>query len=251
MIRTLLIDDEAPARDELRYLLAVYPNIEIVGEADNATDAISLITKTLPDLVFLDIQMRGLSGLELAKVIRDISPQTRIIFATAYDDYALKAFELKASDYLVKPIEEDRLELAIQNATSSMPSSSVTHVETIAPSLQQKLGVEKDGHIVLIDVASIYYITGESGHLDVCTASGIYESHKTLTDLQKRLTNMGLYRIHRSYIVNLAMVKEIIPWFKGTYWLRLPSGKPGSNELVDIPVSKTQVKNIKKLLGLT
>lgn len=277
MIRTILIDDESPARDELRYLLKRYSSIKIVGEADNATEAIDLITKTLPDLAFLDIQMRGLSGLELAKIINNISPQTRIIFASAYDDYALKAFELNASDYIVKPIEEERLELAIQHATHdiesnaslntaqqspipidtkpSMPSlatSTATKAGSMIPSLQQKLGVSREGHIVLIDISSIFYITGESGRLDVYTASGTYESYKTLTDLQERLFSTGLYRVHRSYIVNLAMVKEVIPWFKGTYWLRLPAGKqPGSSELVDIPVSKSQIKRIKQLLGLT
>ena len=107
MIRTILIDDEAPARDELRYLLTTNHSdvIDIIGEADNATAAISLITREKPALIFLDIHMRGLSGLELAQVIHDISPDSKIIFATAYDEYALKAFELQALDYVVKPMK--------------------------------------------------------------------------------------------------------------------------------------------------
>ena len=117
MIRTILIDDEAPARDELRYLLTTNHSdvIDIIGEADNATAAISLITREKPALIFLDIHMRGLSGLELAQVIHDISPDSKIIFATAYDEYALKAFELQALDYVVKPIEDDRLAKAVQH----------------------------------------------------------------------------------------------------------------------------------------
>lgn len=122
MIRTILIDDEAPARDELRYLLTTNHSttIDIIGEADNATSAISLITREKPQLIFLDIHMRGLSGLELAEVIRDISPDSRIIFATAYDEYALKAFELQALDYVVKPIEEERLAKAIQHVLKAL-----------------------------------------------------------------------------------------------------------------------------------
>lgn len=294
MIRTILIDDEAPARDELRYLLTTNHSttIDIIGEADNATSAISLITHEKPQLIFLDIHMRGLSGLELAEVIHDISPDSRIIFATAYDEYALKAFELQALDYVVKPIEEDRLAKAIQHVvkalypqglpsndktttlanttteTSNISSSNTTNkisneINTIAsnsntssllattPAVRtNKLAVDDGAHILLIDLDSIAYITGESGRLEVHTDSGKYGSNKTLTELQERLRGTSLYRVHRSYIVNLNKVREVVPWFKGTYWLRLPKQTAKGQELVDIPVSKAQVKLIKELLGI-
>ncbi|MBS4914253.1 MAG: LytTR family transcriptional regulator DNA-binding domain-containing protein [Veillonella sp.] len=318
MIRTVLIDDEAPARDELRYLLTTNHSdvISIIGEADNATSSISLITKEKPDLIFLDIHMHGLSGLELGEVIRDISPKSKIIFATAYDEYALKAFELQALDYVVKPIEEERLSKAIQHAmkaiypnglpgngqsmggqtangsmagadgngavgasaaggsgTSAMngvtnqagfgangngasasgtigDGSAVTG--TIAPQvLTNKLAVDDGAHILLIDIDTISYITGESGRLEVHTTNGTYTSNKTLTELQERLKGTSLYRVHRSYIVNLNQVREVVPWFKGTYWLRLPSRAKKDTELIDIPVSKAQVKPIKELLGIS
>ena len=117
MIRTILVDDERPALDELNYLLTqnYKSDIEVIGMADTAQEALSRITKEQPDLVFLDIQMRGFTGLELADLIHNTSPKTQIIFATAYDEYALKAFELEATDYIVKPIEDDRLALAIKH----------------------------------------------------------------------------------------------------------------------------------------
>lgn len=222
MIRTLLIDAEAPARDELRYLLTTNHSdvIDIIGGADNATAAISLITREKPALIFLDIHMRGLSGLELAQVIHDISPDSKIIFATAYDEYALKAFELQALDYVVKPIEDDRLAKAVghvqellgnsiktapsnttfnttSNATSSTGTASGTgsgtataadspetislkgmnqaasNDQAIKPVIRtNKLAVDDGAHIMLIDIDSINYITGESGRLDVHTDAG-------------------------------------------------------------------------------
>lgn len=294
MIRTILIDDEAPARDELRYLLTTNHSttIDIIGEADNATSAISLITREKPQLIFLDIHMRGLSGLELAEVIHDISPDSRIIFATAYDEYALKAFELQALDYVVKPIEEERLAKAIQhvmkalypqglptaesaslhtNTTETNTAKTVSLQANTAESISHqtnttatasetsfsppavrtnKLAVDDGAHILLIDLDSIAYITGESGRLEVHTDSGKYGSNKTLTELQERLRGTSLYRVHRSYIVNLNKVREVVPWFKGTYWLRLPQQTAKGQELVDIPVSKAQVKLIKELLGI-
>lgn len=306
MIRTILIDDEAPARDELQYLLTTNHSdvIDIIGEADNATAAISLITREKPALIFLDIHMRGLSGLELAQVIHDISPDSKIIFATAYDEYALKAFELQALDYVVKPIEDDRLAKAVQhvqklvgatghtpsrgtgaagntatsNGTTANPASANNDASVVATGAKgapeaisitgtkpndasdqsikpvirtNKLAVDDGAHIMLIDIDSINYITGESGRLDVHTDTGKYGSNKTLTELQERLKGTSLFRVHRSYIVNLNKVQEVIPWFKGTYWLRLPQQTAKGQELVDIPVSKAQVKLIKELLGIS
>ncbi|MDY3973489.1 LytTR family DNA-binding domain-containing protein [uncultured Veillonella sp.] len=293
MIRTILIDDEAPARDELRYLLTTHhaDTIDIIGETDNATAAISLITREQPDLIFLDIHMHGLSGLELGQVVHDISPKSKIIFATAYDEYALKAFELQALDYVVKPIEEERLAKAVTHAkkalypngiptesseaateeglstastanTASTPTgtaeaiasdeSTASSTAPIAPSIRtNKIAVDDGAHILLIDLDTISYITGESGRLEVHTTKGSYKSNKTLTELQERLRGTSLYRVHRSYIVNLNMVSEVVPWFKGTYWLRLPQTTAKGTELIDIPVSKAQVKPIKELLGIS
>lgn len=292
MIQTVLIDDEAPARDELRYLLEKNhaDTINVVGEADTATSAISLITRVKPDLIFLDIHMHGLTGLELAQIIHDISPNSIIVFATAYDEYALKAFELHALDYIVKPIEEKRLadivaraaklhaaltgasHLATGTATSTthdMGSNMATVTESAAPKATadatahsdvdsstlsirtNKIAVDDGAHIILLDIDTIYYITGESGHLEVHTSEGIFHCNKTLTELQNRLQGTPIYRVHRSYIVNLNCVKEVVPWFKSTYWLRVPDKTAKGIATVDIPVSKTQVKTIKELLGIS
>lgn len=277
MLRTILVDDETPARDELRYMLETNhaDAVHIIGEADTATNAISLITKSQPDLIFLDIHMPGLSGLEIASVIHDISPNSIIIFATAYDEYALQAFELQALDYVVKPIEEERLTKAIQRArqvlrddtdtyattqpTGNTPPAAATTTEAPPGASDadeplmprpNKLAVDNGAHILLIDLDSIYFITGESGRLEVHTTTGIYSSNKTLADIQERVKGTTLYRVHRSYIVNLNRVREVVPWFKGTYWLRLPNKTAKGEELIDIPVSKAQVKLIKEILGI-
>ena len=208
--------------------------------------------------------MHGLNGLDLAEVITNIAPKAQIIFATAYDEFALKAFELQARDYIVKPIEEERLTLAIAHVKNHLPqvpveATSPSIIQTL-PSMDgeldiQKISVERDGHIILIPIQGITYFSSEPTHVAVHTRNGIYRTNKTLTELQNRLIHTSFFRVHRSFLVNLNTVQEIIPWFKGTYWLRVPdvSKMPNTTapaSLVDIPVSKTQVKAIKDILGI-
>lgn len=256
MLRTILVDDERPALDELTYLLNTYHNqdIEIIGQSDTAQGALSLISKEKPDLVFLDIQMRGLTGLELADMIHNVSPQTQIIFATAYDEYALKAFELDVTDYIVKPIEEERLSLAINHALANQtpPSSDEPDsVKALKAFKSKKLPVDYQGRILLLNIKDILYISSDTGNLEIHTRHHIYTSNKTLTELQDRLSEYDFYRIHRSYIVNLHEVIEVVPWFKGTYWLKVPDiDRKGQSITTSLPVSKSQVKIIREYLGL-
>ena len=251
MIRTLLIDDEAPARDELRYLLAVYPNIEIVGEADNATDAISLITKTLPDLVFLDIQMRGLSGLELAKVIRDISPQTRIIFATAYDDYALKAFEVGALDYVLKPFDSSdiiRVLRKIRRNRSVATYSQRGSVESAHPSSPltrpAKFCLYNGEKQEVIDNRSIKLFSVEHGKTFAQTVDDQkYSAKQSLQEIEQLLDPGLFFRCHRNFIVNIDWVKNVSPWFNRGLLLTLKGDKK-----LEVPVSRAQTKKLEQYI---
>lgn len=251
MIRTLIVDDEAPARDELKYLLSQEEGISIVGEADSGPEAIRLATREKPAVIFLDVAMRGLSGLETAVVLRTVVPDALIVFATAYDEYAVKAFEVGAVDYVLKPFEQARIRRSIGRIREYHPqewAEAAKRVDTVLTKSKiiiAKLPVERNGKILLVDYDDIVYISTQSGSVTVVTAGDRFYYSGTLAELEERLLNTSLVRVHKSYIVNLDKVKEIIPWFKGTYWLKV-EGVPD----MEIPVSKSQIKGIKDILGL-
>ncbi|MCF0155803.1 MAG: response regulator transcription factor [Veillonella sp.] len=315
MIRTILIDDERLALDELNYLLSKQfsQEIQIIGMADTAQEALNLVSKEKPDLIFLDIQMRGFTGLELADMIHNISPHSQIIFATAYDEYALKAFELEAADYIMKPIEDARLALAIEHAKKKLHLPAVSNNASSNPSRSRaetnadntakgtssgantdvgvlidtgsgsgsgvgagvgaisdlgatghpspcpdahlhmhKIPVDHQGRILLLPIKDITYISSDTGSVEIHTRKAIYNSNKTLTELQDKLAQDAFYRIHRSYIVNLQEITEVVPWFKGTYWVKVPDMvKDGKPTLTSLPISKSQVKIVKEYLGLS
>lgn len=251
MLKALIVDDEAPARDELKYLLSQEEAILVIGEADSGPTAISLAFELKPDVIFLDVEMRGMNGLETAIVLRNTVPQAVVVFATAYDEYALKAFEVGAIDYLLKPFEGDRVHAAVERLKKYRPDEwqqAVTRIDEMlnrSKIIVHKLPVDKNGKIALISYQDIIYAVAQGGRVTVVTASDAYEYNGTLTEMQERLKGSTLMRVHKSYIVNMDKVKEVIPWFKGTFWLKMDDK---SNS--EIPVSKTQIKLLKEILGL-
>jgi two-component system LytT family response regulator/two-component system response regulator LytT len=251
MLKILLVDDELPARDELRYLLSFIPEIKVVGEADNAAEAIRLVTLLQPEVVFLDISMRDISGLEAAAIIRKVSPTTAIVFATAYDEYALKAFEIGAVDYILKPFEQERITttlLRLKSYQSEEWRAAGARVDNVldAGKIQiQKLPVEKAGKIRLLNYADIIYAYANTGNVIVVTAGEEFIYSGTLSELEERVAGTNMLRVHKSYIVNMDKVREVVPWFKGTYWLKMEH-----HPEAEIPVSKSQIKDIKAILGL-
>ncbi len=251
MLRTIVVDDEAPARDELVYLLGKESGIEVVGEADGGATAVVLAAQLKPDVVFLDIEMRNMNGLETAKVLRGVTPQAVIVFATAYDNYALQAFELGAVDYLLKPFEQRRLKLTVERLLSYRPEERREAGNRLDALLERsrvrvnKLAVEKGGKIVLIQCAEILCAQAQGKNVVVMTADEEYLYGGSLTELEQRLGGGAAMRVHKSFIVNLDKVSEVVPWFKGTYWLRL-SGRPQ----LEIPVSKSRIAELKASLGL-
>ena len=251
MLKVLLVDDEPPARDELRYLLSQAGNIEIVGEADSGPAALALAATVKPQVVFLDIEMRGMNGCETAVALRALLPGVVIIFTTAYDEYAVRAFEIGAVDYILKPFEGQRLRVALDRLHNLLPEQCQEKEPSIDAILQrkkvavQKLPVEKNGKIVLVDYHDIIYAHIQSGSTVVITANDSFSYLGTLTEMQERLQGTNFVRVHKSYVVNMDKVKEVIPWFKGTYWLKL-EGFPHT----EIPVSKSQIKELKEMLGL-
>ena len=255
MLKAIIVDDEVPARDELKFLLSQLPVITVIGEADNGAAAVGLAAQHEPDVVFLDIQMRGMNGLDTALALRTAAPQALIVFASAYDEYALKAFEIGAVDYLLKPFEGERVAATVLRIEKYRPEEwqvATTRLDQVLTSAVKqpvhKLAVEKNGKIIVIDYDDIIYIHTQTSSVKIVTATGEYSYSGTLTELQERLRDTPILRVHRSYLVHMEKVKEVIPWFKGTYWLKLPT--LGNSSYIEIPVGKGQIKNLKEILGL-
>jgi two-component system, LytTR family, response regulator LytT len=236
MLKALVVDDEAPARSELRYLLGEAGGVEVVGEAGNAVEALQLIKAIPYDVIFLDIQMPGLTGVQLAEVLSGLSRPPSIIFVTAHSEHAVKAFEVKATDYLVKPVEIDRLRQAIGRLEPAAEQ---------APAKVERIPVEKAGKKLLITVADILYVMAKDDYSYLYTPADRYLSTISLAQLEVKLEPVGFFRIHRRYLVNLAKVKEVVPMYGGTLLLTL-----ADDASTQIPVSRRRVPALKKALGL-
>jgi two-component system LytT family response regulator/two-component system response regulator LytT len=218
MIRVLLADDEKASRTSLKKLLTPYPQIEILGEAKDGLEAVEKIEEEKPDLIFLDIQMPGLNGFEVLRALRpEVRP--RVIFVTAYDQYAVKAFEVNAVDYLLKPIEENRLNQALEKILQgeNKPTPDLDKINQILLSLQKPqasplhLPLRRGKKIVLMSPDNILFLRSEQGVTIVMTPTGEYWSSYTLVELEAMLDGQIFFRSHRSTIINLNKVKEIVP----------------------------------------
>lgn len=235
MLKALVVDDEAPARSELRFLLEEAGGVEVVGEASNAVEALQLIKAIPYDVIFLDIQMPGLSGMQLAEVLAGLQKPPALIFVTAHSDHAVQAFEVQAVDYLVKPVELERLKQAVDRLA---PAGAVeTRLERIP--------VEKAGKKLLVSVDEILYIMAKDDYSYLHTEADRYLSTISLASLEQKLESSGFFRVHRRYLVNLKRVKEVVPMYGGTLLLTL-TDKAGTQ----IPVSRRRVPSLKKALGL-
>ncbi|OAT81301.1 LytR/AlgR family response regulator transcription factor [Desulfotomaculum copahuensis] len=250
----VVVDDEPLAREELKFLLSNHPECRITGEAEDAAASLALVKKLAPDVVFMDIEMRGMSGFEAARQMLALPRPPLVVFATAYNEYAVRAFELGAVDYLLKPFEENRLAKTIARigALKENAGEWASAVEKVAGLLEEKkprvhkLAVEKSGRIRLLDVNEVIFGRARAGGAQIFADSGIYEYTGTMTELEERLGREGFLRVHKSYLVNLNRVDGVLPWFKGTYWLVM-----SDREHTQIPVSKNQVRELKNSLGLT
>jgi two-component system LytT family response regulator/two-component system response regulator LytT len=215
----VVVDDEALARARIRKLLEAFDDLECVGEAKNGLEAVERIRELKPDLVFLDIQMPGMDGFEVLAALDDVP---LVIFATAYDEYALKAFEVNSIDYLLKPIEKERLAQAVERARELLSGGDLgREIERIAglagARRVDRLPVQKGKRIVLVDHADIVWIEASEGLVFVHTREQRFLANTTMAELEARLDSGTFFRIHRSSIVNLNHVVEIVPWFGGKY----------------------------------
>ncbi|WP_090239077.1 LytR/AlgR family response regulator transcription factor [Fictibacillus solisalsi] len=247
MFKAFIVDDEPLARDELEYLLKRSKQVEIVGQDDSIESSISQLQELPVDVIFLDIQLADESGLDLAEKIMDLDPRPEIVFATAYDEYALKAFDLQAIDYIMKPFDETRVQKTVEkvakvikgkeNRTSPPPEQGVTTGKQT-----DKLAVTVDERIVLIAVSDIVSIGAVEGKTVIVTDQQRYEVNEPLVTYERKLQQKSIIRVHRGYLVNLDKIVEIQPWFNSTYNLIMKDGEK-------IPVSRTFTKNLKEHFG--
>jgi len=226
-MRVLIVDDEPPARDKLRRWLAEQTDLSIVGECADGLEAAASITALTPDAVFLDIQMPGMSGLEVAAQLESAHAPL-IVFVTAFDEHAIKAFELNAVDYLLKPYDKDRLQktlVRLRGRRSEAPEAGATAIHTARAQTgsSERLLVPKGEALQLIDASSIHWLEADDNYVHVHTAQARYMIRRTLADLLSQLGER-FTRIHKSVAVNIAEVKSLSPLFKGDHEVHMRSG---------------------------
>jgi two-component system LytT family response regulator/two-component system response regulator LytT len=254
-LNVVIVDDEQLARDELAFLLKSFPQVHVAASADNGLDAVELIEKHSPDLVFLDVQMPGLDGLGVVRRLMESGGDLpHFIFATAYDQYAVEAFEVNAVDYLLKPIEKERLALSIERIQKRQeaPAQNASRMEQLLARLQSSVGprtkllVNAQNRMFLVDAADVIYATIQDGLITIVSSYVEGQSnYRTIEELQSNLDPSSFWRVHRSYLVNINRIKEVVPWFKSSYQLRMSDKKQ-----TEIPVSRAQTKRLRELFKL-
>jgi two-component system LytT family response regulator/two-component system response regulator LytT len=251
----MVVDDEQPARDELCYQLEQLVDVEVVAQAANGVEALSAVDRLAPDLIFLDIQMPGLNGFEVARSLleRDEQPPA-LVFVTAFDQYAVEAFEVNAVDYLLKPVDAGRLEQALARTRRrlSLDRSAPVNdqlerlVKMMANRRRDQVAVRVGERFLLVQAEEIIYASLADESINIVTGqvSGT-SNYRTLDELQARLDPEVFWRVHRSHLVNINKIKEIVPWFSRNYILRMKDTKG-----TEIPVSRTQTKRLREYLKL-
>jgi len=269
-ISALIIDDEQLAREELKYLLDSIGGVHVLAQGANGIEAVSLIEQHHPDVVFLDVKMPGLDGfaaLERVMAHRraagDAGPMPQIVFATAYDQYAVRAFEVNAVDYLLKPFDGARVAAAINRVRDRIENNSpaqdpagaqlesqlealLSLLKNPQPTQPSRVVVEVQNRMLLIDQAEICFAAIEEGVIRIATRTfeGLSRC-RTLEELLDQLDPARFWRAHRGYVVNIAHIREVVPWFKSTYQLRMDD-----KQQTEIPVSRAQTKRLKELFNL-
>ena len=266
-LTAVVVDDEELARDELGFLLGEVGGVEIVGQAGNGVEAVSTITRLKPNVVFLDIQMPGLTGFEVARRMIDAETPSHIIFVTAYDQYAIDAFEVNAVDYLLKPVDPSRLEAAIQRAhrrialdRTARPADAGDSLAGVSPAQLEKiveivaerrhrrerLALKVGERFLLVQADEVIYASLADDVITVVAGKHTGTSScRTLDELQEQLDPGVFWRVHRSHLVNINKVKEIVPWFNRNYILRMKDEKT-----TEIPVSRNHTRRLREYLKL-
>lgn len=245
MIRAILIDDEPLSREIIKSYLKKFPTVDVVAECNDGFEGVKSIQEHQPDLIFLDIQMPKINGFEMLELV---NPVPHVIFITAFDEYALKAFEANAIDYLLKPVSEDRFEKALKKFLAKFPQPEAPlqeFLETVSQSnsLTNRIVVKTGNKVKIIPVHEIHYLEADDDFVKIVTHEGSFLKNKTMAYYEKALDRQQFVRVHRSYILQLSQITKIEPYQKETHLAILRTGQ-------SIPVSKTGYSRLKTILGI-
>nr|WP_321294035.1 LytTR family transcriptional regulator DNA-binding domain-containing protein [uncultured Trichococcus sp.] len=244
-MRVLIVDDEPLARDELAYLLGQCEGVSAIAQADSIEEALGTMLEEPVDLIFLDIHLTNESGLSLAGKINKLKKPPLIIFATAYDDYAVKAFELNATDYVLKPFELERIQQAVKKAYGQYQKGQIKELESPKQNDAgfQVLPIQMDERIYMLQVPEIIAIGVENGETTIYTKNMTYIIHEPLSALERKIGGHPFLRVHRAFLINMKEIKEIQPWFNHTFQLTMSNG-------LKVPVSRSYMKDFKEKVGI-
>ena len=257
MLRTVVVDDEQLAREELCFLLGQIPGVEVVAQAEDGPAALETIAEHTPDLVMLDVQMPGLTGFEVARRLVNGGTDAHLVFVTAYDRHAIEAFDVNAVDYLLKPVEAERLSTAVERVRKRMQTErgsqpSLDNLDRVLQLLSDRqnrrdqLAVKVGDRFLLLQSDEVVHASVEDDVITVVTNSlSGTSNYRTLDELQARLDPEVFWRVHRSHLVNINKIREIVPWFSRNFILKMKDAK-GS----EIPVSRSQTKRLREYLRL-
>ncbi len=257
-LRAVVVDDEQLAREEVCFLLGEVGGVEVVGQASDGLQALQVIESESPDLVMLDVQMPGLTGFEVARRLFDAGIELQLVFVTAFDQHAIQAFDVNAVDYLLKPVEAERLTTAVERVRRRLASErgsarqSGGELDRLLQLLSERqehreqLAVRVSDRFLLIQADEVVHASVDNDVITVVTNSlSGTSNYRTLDELQARLDPAVFWRVHRSHLVNINRIKEIVPWFSRNYILKMKDAK-GS----EIPVSRSQTKRLREYLKL-
>ncbi|SET67480.1 two component transcriptional regulator, LytTR family [Natronincola peptidivorans] len=252
--KVIIADDEMPARLNLINLLNQYSAFEVIGQASDGEDTIILCKEKLPDIVFLDIQLQDMTGFDVAAKLIKLSKVPKIVFVTAYNQYALDAFEYSAVDYLLKPVDENRFMKTVEKLKKDLKASPEMALNQVQELLErhllmehknQKITLEKDDKLFVLSLKDIVYIETEDRNTKVVSKRGKFTTSFSMVEWEDRLTKHGFFRPHRSYLMNLDEINEVVLWFNNSLQVKMRGyeDKP-------IPISRNKVKEFKELVGL-
>ena len=262
-LRVVIVDDEPLARQELQFLLEDTGGVEVLALGANGIEAVELIRTHKPDVVFLDVQMPGLDGFGvLKKLLEKKTRMPQVVFATAYDRYAVRAFEVNAVDYLLKPFDGARVARTVEKARARVPAAEtpgdatgakldallklVEEVKQAPKPSSGKVVIRAQSRLLLVDQKDVCFASIDEGTISVATATVEGQSNcRTLEELMEQLDGETFWRAHRSFVVNIQHIREVVPWFKSSYQLRMDDPKK-----TEIPVSRNQTKRLRELFNL-
>ncbi|MEK3833008.1 LytR/AlgR family response regulator transcription factor [Paenibacillus sp. FSL R7-0128] len=243
-MRAIIVEDEVLARQELTYLIQTHSRIKIAAEFEDGLDALKYLQTDTVDVIFLDINIPSIDGVLLAHNISRFAVKPYIVFITAYKEHAAEAFEIEAFDYILKPYSETRIRAMLQKLEGAITAGSRQGEEGPVKLGSDKVNLWKNEKIIVVDADEIYYASAQEKITSVITKGEEYSMALSISEFHTRLPQEQFFRCHRSYLVNLSKIKEIIPWFNNTYLLRLRDLN------VEVPVSRSKVKEFRQIMRL-